>query len=66
MELKSPCGGIPIADNFVEDDFIDGIDLLRWLVQDARRFTGDYDRTVDPFATTWDLEPIDDDPPPAA
>lgn len=66
MELKSFCGGISIADNFVEDDFIDGIDLRRWLVQDARRFTGDYDRTIDPFAETLDIEPIDDDPPPAA
>lgn len=66
MEPKDPYGGIPIADNFVEDDAIDGIDLLRWLVQDARRFTGDYDRAVDPFAETLDIEPVDNELPAAA
>lgn len=62
--------GIPIhapgTENYVEDDLIDGIDLIRWLERDGRRFTANYDRATDPFATTLDIEPMDDDLPPAA
>ena len=49
------------TDNVVEEGIVEAIDFRRRRADLRRRCTANYDRRVDPFATTWDLEPVDDD-----